>query len=143
MKLDNILKMLNDNLNYKINIDDKIKGDITEETLMIIIFKKIEMIIIRFLSEYKERKNNNPEKVKYFKNIFDKEKKIRKTLEQKRNIVLKFELERQKIFERYNKILFLPNRKIHYKKPNKKISFHEDDEKYEEKGRKIEDFLYD
>ena len=142
MKLDNILKMLNDNLNYKINIDDKIKGDITEETLMIIIFKKIEMIIIRFLSEYKERKNNNPEKVKYFKNIFDKEKKIRKTLEQKRNIVLKFELERQKIFERYNKILFLPNRKIHYKKPNKKISFHEDDEKYEEKGRKIEDFLY-
>lgn len=143
MKLDNILKMLNDNLNYKINIDDKIKGDITEETLMIIIFKKIEMIIIRFLSEYKERKNNNPEKVKYFKNIFDKEKKIRKTLEQKRNIVLKFELERQKIFERYNKILFLPNRKVHYKKPNKKISFHEDDEKYEEKWRKIEDFLYD
>ena len=41
-----------------------------------------------------------------------KKKKIEKTNEQRRNIHLKFEKERKKIFDKYNKILFLQRRKI-------------------------------
>ena len=53
------------------------------------------------------------------------------------------EKEREKILERYNKILFLQNRKIYIKKPNKTKSFDKDLSKHEEKRDKIDDFLYD
>ena len=141
IKLESFLKMLEDNLKYEINIDDKIKGKITEEILMMNILKKIEIIIQRFLSVYKEIKHDFADKIKSLKNSFEREKKFRKANEQQRNIALKLEIERKRIFDRYNKILFLPKKKIHYKKPNKKISFEEDLTKNEENSNRIEDFL--
>ena len=45
--------------------------------------RKIEIIITMFLAQYKNDKIIYPEKVKYFKNIFDKDKKIQKAKEQK------------------------------------------------------------
>ena len=140
IKLDSFLIMLKDNLNYEINTDDNIKGKITEEKLMINNLGKIEIIINRFLSIYKGIKYNYIDKIKYLKNIFDKEKKYRKAQEQKKIIALKFELDRKKLFDRYNKILFLPKKKVYYKKPNKKIIFEENLTKYEENGNKMEDF---
>ena len=141
IKLESFLKMLEDNLKYEINIDDKIKGKITEEILMMNMLKKIEIIIQRFLSVYKEIKHAFSDKIKSLKNSFEREKKFRKANEQQRNIALKLEIERKRIFDRYNKILFLPKKKIHYKKPNKKISFEEDLTKNEENSNRIEDFL--
>ena len=143
IKLDSFLKMLKDNLNYKINTEDDIKGKITEEKIMMNYLEKIEIIINRFLSVHKGIKNNYSDKIKSLKNIFDKEKKFRKAQEQKKNIALKFETDRKKLFDRYNKILFLPKKKVYYKKPNKTITFEEKFEKFEEKGNKIEDFLFD
>ena len=143
IKLDSFLKMLKDNLNYKINTEDDIKGKITEEKIMMNNLEKIEIIINRFLSVHKGIKNNYSDKIKSLKNIFDKEKKFRKAQEQKKNIALKFETDRKKLFDRYNKILFLPKKKVYYKKPNKTITFEEKFEKFEEKGNKIEDFLFD
>ena len=143
IKLDSFLKMLKDNLNYKINTEDDIKGKITEEKIMMNYLEKIEIIINRFLSVHKGIKNNYSDKIKSLKNIFDKEKKFRKAQEQKKNIALKFETDRKKLFDRYNKILFLPKKKVYYKKPNKTITFEEKLEKFEEKGNKIEDFLFD
>ena len=141
IKLESFLKMLEDDLQYEINIDDKIKGKITEEILMMNMLKKIEIIIQRFLSVYKEIKHDFADKIKSLKNSFEREKKFRKANEQQRNIALKLEIERKRIFDRYNKILFLPKKKIHYKKPNKKISFEEDLTKNEENSNRIEDFL--
>ena len=143
IKLDSFLKMLKENLNYKINTEDDIKGKITEEKIMMNYLEKIEIIINRFLSVHKGIKNNYSDKIKSLKSIFDKEKKFRKAQEQKKNIALKFETDRKKLFDRYNKILFLPKKKVYYKKPNKTITFEEKFEKFEEKGNKIEDFLFD
>lgn len=143
IKLDSFLKMLKENLNYKINTDDDIKGKITEEKIMMNYLEKIEIIINRFLSVHKGIKNNYSDKIKSLKSIFDKEKKFRKAQEQKKNIALKFETDRKKLFDRYNKILFLPKKKVYYKKPNKTITFEKKFEKFEEKGNKIEDFLFD
>ena len=143
IKLDSFLKMLKENLNYKINTEDDIKGKITEEKIMMNNLEKIEIIINRFLSVHKGIKNNYSDKIKSLKSIFDREKKFRKAQEQKKNIALKFETDRKKLFDRYNKILFLPKKKVYYKKPNKTITFEEKFEKFEEKGNKIEDFLFD
>ena len=142
IKLDSFLKMLKENLNYKINTEDDIKGKITEEKIMMNNLEKIEIIINRFLSVHKGIKNNYSDKIKSLKSIFDREKKFRKAQEQKKNIALKFETDRKKLFDRYNKILFLPKKKVYYKKPNKTITFEEKFEKFEEKGNEIEDFLF-
>ena len=141
IKLDSFLKMLQDNLKYKINADDDIQVKKTEEEIMINNLEKIEVIINKFLSVYKGIEDNYSDKIKSLKSIFDKEKKFRKAQEQKKNTALKFEADRKKLFDRYNKILFLPKKKVYYNKPNKKIRFVEKLEKYEEKGNKIEDFL--
>ena len=141
IKLDSFLKMLQDNLKYKINADDDIQVKKTEEQIMINNLEKIEVIINKFLSVYKGIEDNYSDKIKSLKSIFDKEKKFRKAQEQKKNTALKFEADRKKLFDRYNKILFLPKKKVYYNKPNKKIRFVEKLEKYEEKGNKNEDFL--
>ena len=142
-KIEYILDNLNKNLNYEFDFDDRIKGTITEEKIIIQMLRKIEIIITMFLAQYKNDKIIYPEKVKYFKNIFDKDKKIQKAKEQKIFLFQKLEKEREKIFERYNKILFLQNRKIYINKPNKTKSFDKDLSKHEEKKDKIDDFLYD
>ena len=142
-KIEYILDNLNKNLNYEFDFDDRIKGTITEEKIIIQMLRKIEIIITMFLAQYKNDKIIYPEKVKYFKNIFDKDKKIQKAKEQKIFLFQKLEKEREKILERYNKILFLQNRKIYIKKPSKTKSFDKDLSKHEEKKDKIDDFLYD
>ena len=142
-KIEYILDNLNKNLNYEFDFDDRIKGTITEEKIIIQMLRKIEIIITMFLAQYKNDKIIYPEKVKYFRNIFDKDKKIQKAKEQKIFLFQKLEKEREKILERYNKILFLQNRKIYIKKPSKTKSFDKDLSKHEEKKDKIDDFLYD
>lgn len=143
LKVELLLKNLVENLNYELNIDNKIKGGITEEKLIIQMMKKIEIIITIFLEQYKNDKIIYPEKEKYFKNLFDKEKKNKKTIEQKRILFIKHENEKKKIFDKYNKILFKPHRKIYIKKLNKKIKVEKDLTNCNEKGEIIDEYLYD
>ena len=143
LKVELLLKNLDEGLNYKLDINDKIRGKITEEKLIIQAIRRIEVIITMFLAEFKEDKINYPKKVKYYKNMLDKERKFKKAIEQKRNNFLKLERERKKIFDKYTKIIFLKNKKIYHIKHNKKVAVEVDLSKLEEKGDKIEQFLYD
>ena len=138
-----MLNNLDESLNYEFNINDKIRGKITEEKIILQKIRRIEIYVTKFLAQYNEDKIKEPKKVKYFKNMYDKERKIKKALELKKNNFVKLEKERQKIIERYNKILFLKNKKIYLIKPNKKAVIDKESTKYEEKGEKIEHFLYD
>ena len=105
------------NLNSYIKLDfskdkEKIKGELTEEIQILQIIKKIETITAIFFEKNRQLLINNSEEIKSYKNMIAKKKKIEKTNEQRRNIHLKFEKERKKIFDKYNKILFLQRRKI-------------------------------
>ena len=142
LKIEMIMKNLNENLKYEIDKEDRIKGKITEEKLILENIRKIEVIASIFLSRYKEEEIKYPEKVKNLKRKLDKEKKFKKTYDQRRKNFLKIESEREKIFRRYKKILFLPRRKVYFKKPLKKISFVQDLDKLDEKGNKTDEFLY-
>ena len=141
-KTEIFLKNLNDNLNYEINYEDKFFGKNTEEQLIMENLRKIDLIVSRFLSKYNEEKIKYNEQMKNFKHKFDREKKTQKTKEQRKNIFLKIESEKQKILKKYNKILFLRKRKIDFKKPIKRNSFVKDSSKLEEKGYKTDEFLY-
>ena len=141
-KTEIFLKNLNDNLNYEINYEDKFFGKNTEEQLIMENLRKIDLIVSRFLSKYNEEKIKYNEQMKNFKHKFDREKKTQKTKEQRKNIFLKIESEKQKILKKYNKILFLRKRKIDFNRPIKRISFVRDSSKLEEKGYKTDEFLY-
>ena len=122
---------------------EKIKGEITEEILIIQMIKKIERIIAFILEKNRRYLINNTEQIKYYQNLFAKKKKIEKTNEQKRNIILRFEKEKQKIFEKNNKILFIPKRKLSiYNIYDKKI-IKKSKSQQNIKVEKIEDYLYD
>lgn len=143
IKVSSILKNLNKELKYELDIDDKIRGEITEEKIIIQMIRRIEMIIIKFLAIYKEEKINYANEIREFKIVYDRQRKIQKNIEQRKNILRKFELERKRIFDRHNKILFIPNKKVDFKKQNKKNSNCDDSSKLEEKSNKIDEFLYD
>ena len=96
------------------NKKEKIKEEITEEFQIIQLIKNIERIISYILERNRYYKLNNNEEYKNFQNLLAKKKKIEKTNEQKRNIVLKFEKEKKKIFDKNNKILFLQKRKLSF-----------------------------
>ena len=144
IKVNSMLKNLNKELKYELDINDKIKGEITEEKLIIQMIRRIEMIIIKILAIYKEEKINYADEIREFKIIFDRQRKVQKNKQQRKNILKKFELERKRIFERHNKLLFLPNRNVDFKKQIKK-NYNDDDDssKFEEKSNKIDEFLYD
>ena len=144
IKVNSMLKNLNKELKYELDINDKIKGEITEEKLIIQMIRRIEMIIIKILAIYKEEKINYADEIREFKIIFDRQRKVQNNKQQRKNILKKFELERKRIFERHNKLLFLPNRNVDFKKQIKK-NYNDDDDssKFEEKSNKIDEFLYD
>ena len=122
---------------------EKIKGEITEEILIIQMIKKIERIIAFILEKNRRYIINNNEQIKYYQNLLAKKKKIEKTNEQKRNIILRFEKEKQKIFEKNNKILFIPKRKLSIFNIYDKKVIKKSKSQQNIKVDKIEDYLYD
>ena len=126
------------------NKNEKIKEEITEEFQIIQIIKKIERIISYVLERNRYYKNNHGEEFINFKNLLAKKKKIEKTNEQKRNIILKFEKERKKIFEKNNKILFLQKRKLSlFNIDDKKINNKKCNSQKKIKIDRIDQYLYD
>ena len=148
-KLYNKVKILFENLNDYIKIDfskdkeERIKGELTEEIQIIQIIKKIERIAVVFFEKNRQLLINNREEIKNYKNMIAKKKKIEKTNEQKRNIYLRMEKERKKIYEKYTKILFLQRRKVPMNTFDKKIVIQKSKSQQKIKFDRFEDYLYD
>ena len=143
------VKKLFDNLNDYIKMDfsndkeERIKGELTEEIQIIQIIKKIERIAVVFFEKNRQLLINNREEIKNYKNMIAKKKKIEKTNEQKRNIYLRMEKERKKIYEKYTKILFLQRRKVPMNTFDKKIIIQKSKSQQKIKFDRFEDYLYD
>ena len=106
--------------------------------------KKIEKIIAFIMEKNRQYLINNKEQMQILQNSLAKRKKIEKTNEQKRNIILKFEKEKKKIFEKNNKILFLQKRKLSIFNVNdKKNGIKKSKSQQKIKIEKISDYLYD
>ena len=125
-------------------ISEKIEGEITEEIQIIEIIKKIEIITSYILEKNRQYIINNKEQIQALQNLLAKKKKVEKTKEQKRNIIIKFEKERKKIFEKNSKILFLPKRKLSIFNINdKKTNTQKSKSQQKIKIDRINDYLYD
>jgi hypothetical protein len=148
--LHNKLKILFENLNnyikydFKQNKKQKIKGEISEEMKMKETMKRLEMVIIIFLEKNRKLTKNNSEQIKNYKNMIEKKKKILKTTELKKSINMKFEQQRKKIFDKYQKIIFLQRRKMPiFNTLERKICLQKSKSQYNIKSYKLDDYLYD
>ena len=149
-KLHNKLKILFENLNnymkydFKQNKKEKIKGEITEEMRMKETMKNLEMLISIFLEKNRKLTKNNSEQIKNYKSLIDKKKKILKTTELKKSINMKLEKERKKIFEKYQKIIFLQRRKMPiFNIFERKMCMKKSKSQYNINSDKLDDYLYD
>ena len=144
------IELLFNNLNnykkfdFSQKISEKIEGEFTEEMQIIQIIKKIERIASYILEKNRQYLINNKEQMQTLQNLLAKKKKIEKTNEQKRNIIIKFEKERKKIFEKNSKILFLPKRKLSiFNIFDKKINSQKSKSQQKIKIDLLNDYLYD
>ena len=145
-KIELIYKNLYDykKIDLRFFVKKKEKGEITEEMQIIDMLKKIEKIIAFIMEKNRQYLINNKEQMQMLQNSLAKRKKIEKTNEQKRNIILKFEKEKKKIFEKNNKILFLQKRKLSIFNVNdKKNGIKKSKSQQKIKIEKITDYLYD
>ena len=79
-----------------------------------------------------------------FQTLLDKNKKLKKNMEQRKNIKLKLERERNKIFKKYNKIIILPTHKLNVNNVlTKKLILKKYREQRKNKEEIIDDYLYD
>jgi hypothetical protein len=106
--------------------------------------KRLEMVIIIFLEKNRKLTKNNSEQIKNYKNMIEKKKKILKTTELKKSINMKFEQQRKKIFDKYQKIIFLQRRKMPiFNIIERKICLQKSKSQYYIKSYKLDDYLYD
>ena len=139
---DNLSKLLF--YEFKDNISSKLLLDISEEQLILIYLKRFEKMIYHFMKKniimkeiYGEAFTN--EEIKH-----EKEKKIRKNFEQKLNIKMVLENERKKLFEKTNKVLFLPLHKINaYNITGKKLMLRKYKQLRGKQKESIDDYLID
>ena len=79
-----------------------------------------------------------------FQTLLDKNKKLKKNIEQRKNIKLKLERERNKIFKKYNKIIILPTHKLNVNNVlARKLILKKYREQRKNKEEIIDDYLYD
>lgn len=149
-KLHNKIKILFENLNsyikydFKKNKKQKIKGEITEEMKMKETMKRLEMIIIIFLEKNRKLTKNNSEQIKNYKSMIEKKKKILKTTELKKSINMKLEEQRKKVFDKYQKIIFLQRRKMPiFNILERKMCLQKSKSQNNIKSDKLDDYLFD
>ena len=139
-----------DNLNKYINYDFQKNGivktykKVSEESLILSNLSKIEILNDILISNNIFFKKNFSEEMTNFQTLLDKNKKIKKNIEQRKNIKLKLIRERDKIFKKYNKIIILPTHKLNINNVlAKKLIL----KKYREQRKKreeiIDDYLFD
>jgi hypothetical protein len=108
-------KLINNFNKYiKYNFDEFkiiIKGD-KEKALILHNLTKIETLINCFLSKVNDFKIKYPNKLKLYKMLIDKNKKMRKIMEQKRLKELKLKMENKRINKKNDHLIIIPPYKI-------------------------------
>ena len=139
-----------DNLNSYIYYDFVKAGivksykNITEESQIVLNLTKIEILTDIFIEKNASFKKNFSDKMNNFQTLLDKNKKLKKNMEQIKNIKLKLERERNKIFKKYNKIIILPTHKLNVNNVlTKKLILKKYREQRKNKEEIIDDYLYD
>ena len=123
-RIKKIFTNLNSFLNYNFENEKTANKnkEISEETLMINVLQKLETLIDIFLQMNRNLNEVSLKEVNDYKNRLKKERKLKRTQEQKINIELKMEKQRKKIIDKAGKLIILPKRKIPvYNLVNKKI----------------------
>ena len=145
-KVYNILEHLNSYMNYDFHQVGLVKPykDIPEESQIVLNLAKLELIADIFMSKHNYYKKEYSEKMNDLQVIFDKSKKLQKNLEQIKNIKIKFEKERDKIFNKNKKIIILPTHKLYINNIlAKKLIMKKLKEQKKKKKETIDDYLYD
>ena len=140
--LDNLISYINYDFE-KIGII-KTNKDIYEESLIILNLTKIEILTDIIITKNSSFKKNFYDKMNNFQILLDKNKKLKKNIEQRKNIKLKLERERNKIFKKYNKIIILPTHKLNINNVlTKKLILKKYREQKKNKEETLDDYLLD
>ena len=129
---------------FKDNLNSKLMQEISEEKLIVFYLKRFEKLVYNFMKKNRSMKEIYGDDFTNIKARHEKEKKVRKNYEQKLNIKMILENERKKLFEKNNKVLFLPLHKINsYNVTGKKIILKKYKNMKNKKMDSIDDYLYD
>jgi hypothetical protein len=145
-KVYHLLEHLNSYMNYDFHQIGLVKPykDIPEESQIVLNLAKLELITDIFLRKHNYYKKEYSEKMNDLQAIFDKSKKLQKNLEQIKSIKIKFEKERNKIFNKNKKIIILPTHKLYINNIlAKKLIMKKLREQKKKKKETIDDYLYD
>ena len=112
-KTNKIIQVLQEN-NYlfKNNIKYELRGNMTVQQKILYNLSQIEIIIDILIKKNDSYKKLYPEEIIIQKSLLDKEKKYLNNLEKIKAIKIKYEEERKKVIEKYNKIIILPTHKF-------------------------------
>ena len=83
-----------------------------ETTLILYNLSKLEILVNIFNNKIEEYKNKHPSKMQLLHMLIDKNKKLRKYLEQKEINELKEKYEKKRIIEKNNKLIIVPVHKV-------------------------------
>jgi len=118
--------------------------DIPEESQTVLNLAKLELITDIFIRKHIYYKKEYSEKMNELQAGLDKSKKLQKNLEQIKNIKIKFEKERDKIFNKNKKVIILPTHKLYFNNIlAKKLIMKKLREQKKKKKETIDDYLYD
>ena len=111
---------------------------------MINMLQKLETLIDIFLQINKNLNEKYLKEINDYKNRIKKERKMKRTQEQKLNIELKMEKQRKKLIDKADKLIILPKRKMPvYNLVNKKIYIRKCISQEKAKEENIYNYLYD
>jgi len=145
-KIYNLLENLNGYMNYDFHKVGLVKPykDIPEESQTVLNLAKLELITDIFIRKHIYYKKEYSEKMNELQAGLDKSKKLQKNLEQIKNIKIKFEKERDKIFNKNKKVIILPTHKLYFNNIlAKKLIMKKLREQKKKKKETIDDYLYD
>ena len=112
-KTNKIIQVLQENdYLFKNNIKYELRGNMTVQQKILYNLSQIEIIIDILIKKNDSYKKLYPEEIITQKSLLDKEKKYLNNLEKIKEIKIKYEEERKKVIEKYNKIIILPTHKF-------------------------------
>ena len=115
-KTEKIIQNLQENNYYPFDNDNNkyiLRRNMPVQQKIITNLSQIEIIIDLLVKKNDSYKELYPEEMIVQKSLLDKEKKYLNNLEKIKRLKIKYEEERKKIIEKYNKNVVLPTRKLH------------------------------
>ena len=129
---------------FKDNMSTKIIQDTSEEKLIVFYVKRFEKLVYIFMKKNLTMKEIYGDDFTNLKSKQEKEKKVRKNYEQKLNLKILLENKMKKLFEKSDKVFFLPLHKINaYNVTGKKLQLKKYKKLKNKKMESIDDYLFD